>query len=87
LFWTVYVARTALPSCAYAGWESLSSGDIRAGTPRLGIKDPEGDWMERKTTHPDIYIEADPASIVAGRDAQLEKAVEVLFGELDAKTQ
>ena len=74
-------------TCTYAGWEVLSSGDISAGTPPLGIKDPEGDWMERKTTYPDVYIEADPASVVEGRDVQLEKAVEVMLSELDAKTQ
>lgn len=81
------VGSSVTGTCTYAGWELLSSGDIRAGTPRLGIKDPEGDWMERKTTHPDIHIDADPASVAAGRDVQLEKAVEVLLGELDAKTQ
>ena len=70
-------------TCTYAGWESLSSGDIRAGTPRLGIKDADGDWLERKTTHPDVRIDADPESIMSGHDAQLETAVMTLLGELD----
>jgi C-terminal processing protease CtpA/Prc len=70
-------------TCTYAGWETLPSGDIRAGTPRLGILDVNGDWLERNTTQPDVLVYAPPASVVAGRDVQLERAVEVLLNELD----
>ena len=70
-------------TCTYAGWETLGGGDIRAGTPRMGIRDIDGDWMERKTTYPDVRVEADPTSVIAGRDLQLEKAVETLLEELD----
>jgi tricorn protease len=70
-------------TCTYAGWETLQSGDVGAGTPRLGIKSPNGDWLERTTTQPDVLIYADPATVAAGRDVQLERAVEVLLGELD----
>ncbi|MBY6205634.1 S41 family peptidase [Halomonas denitrificans] len=70
-------------TCTYAGWETLASGDIRAGTPRLGIKDPAGDWLERKTTEPDVLVYPDPNRIAAGEDGMLEKAVEVLLGEID----
>ena len=73
-------------TCTYAGWESLTSGDVRAGTPRLGIKDPGGDWLERKTTYPDVQVDIDPQSIEAGRDNQLERAVEVLLQELDGSS-
>ncbi len=71
-------------TCTYAGWEMLPSGDVLAGTPRLGILDPEGDYLERKTTDPDVLIYAHPNDIVAGEDAQLKRAVEVLLGELDS---
>ncbi len=70
-------------TCTYAGWETLASGDIRAGTPRLGIKDPDGDWLERKTTYPDVIIYPDPNRIAANEDGMLERAVDVLLGELD----
>ena len=70
-------------TCTYAGWEFLGGGEIRAGTPRLGIRDAEGDWMERKTTYPDVRVEAHPASVIAGHDVQLERAVDILLGELD----
>jgi Tol biopolymer transport system component/C-terminal processing protease CtpA/Prc len=70
-------------TCTYAGWEVLGGGDIRVGTPRLGIRDAESDWMERKTTHPDVRAEAHPASVIAGRDVQLESAVTTLLKELD----
>ena len=70
-------------TCTYAGWEMLLSGDIRAGTPRLGILDPDGDWLERKTSEPDVLVYAHPAGIVEGDDVQLKRAVEVLLNELD----
>jgi len=70
-------------TCTYAGWEMLGAGDIRAGTPRLGIRDADGDWMERKITYPDVTVEQDPAAAMAGRDVQLEAAVKTLLQELD----
>lgn len=72
-------------TCTYAGWETLASGDIRAGTPRLGIKDAEGDWLERKTTYPDVTVYPDPNGIAGGKDGMLERAVEVLLGEIDGE--
>ncbi len=71
-------------TCTYAGWERLPSGDIVAGTPRLGILDPDGDYLERKTTQPDVLVYAHPEGIVAGEDVQLKRAVEVLLDELDS---
>ncbi|MCC3861103.1 S41 family peptidase [Pseudemcibacter aquimaris] len=72
-------------TCSYAGWETTASGDIRAGTPPLGIYDPDGKFLERQTDHPDVLIYADPESVTAGRDVQLEKAVETMLMELDNK--
>lgn len=70
-------------TCSYAGWETMQSGDIRAGTPRLGIHGPKGKYLEHQTDHPDILIYADPNKMVEGRDVQLEKAVETMLEELD----
>ncbi len=72
-------------TCSYAGWETTASGDIRAGTPPLGIYDSEGNFLERQTDYPDVIIYADPASVTAGRDVQLEKAVETMLMELDSE--
>lgn len=36
-------------------------------------------WVENHGADPDILIDNDPASVMAGRDAQLEKAIEVVL--------
>ncbi len=43
----------------------------------------DGDLMENKHLDPDYEIDNDPALESAGRDQQLEKAVEVLLAEID----
>ena len=63
----------------------MQSRDVLAGTPRLGILDTDGDWLERKTTESDVLVYADPAAIVAGDDRQLRRAVKVLLQELDSE--
>ncbi|MEM6486464.1 MAG: S41 family peptidase, partial [Pseudomonadota bacterium] len=70
-------------TCTYAGWEGLVSGDLFSGTPTLGIKDADGDWLERKTTWPDVTVYPDPNKYGTGDDAMLAKAVETLLKELD----
>ncbi|MEM1402734.1 MAG: S41 family peptidase [Pseudomonadota bacterium] len=69
-------------TCTFGGWESLVSGDVIGGTPTLGLKDADGDWLERKTTEPDVYIYPDPNRYSNGDDAMLAKAVEVLLQEI-----
>ena len=44
----------------------------------------DGQDMEYKPCIPDFIVRAAPGDIPAGRDAQLEKAVEVLMGEIDS---
>src|SRR5262249_1732519 len=44
-----------------------------------------GEWeVENRGIAPDIEVENDPASVAAGHDAQLEKAVEVTGGAQEA---
>ena len=44
---------------------------------------PEEGWgLENRGTIPDIEVDLDPASEVAGRDPQLDKAIEVVLAEL-----
>jgi len=51
--------------------------------PRGAIYGLKGDWeVENRGVPPDIEIENDPASVAAGRDPQLEKAVEVTLEAL-----
>ncbi|MCU0961294.1 MAG: S41 family peptidase [Pirellulaceae bacterium] len=39
-------------------------------------------WVENHGADPDIVVDNDPASVVAGRDPQLEKAIEVILQEI-----
>jgi len=42
-------------------------------------------WVENHGADPDIYVENDPASVMAGRDPQLEKAIGVLLEKIKNK--
>ena len=51
--------------------------------PSLAFYTPEGEWeVENHGVVPDIDVEWDPQSWRAGRDPQLEKAVEWVLKEL-----
>ena len=41
--------------------------------------------MENYGVPPDVYVDNTPADFLAGRDMQIEKAVEVLKAELQKK--
>ena len=58
----------------------IDSGHIRKTF--VGIWDMEGKMIESKGVQPDIYVENTPESELAGRDLQLEKAVDYLNGEI-----
>jgi tricorn protease len=64
-------------------WERLFTGDIVFGIPQVGIKDRNGNYLENQQLEPDHLINLDPESATDGRDTQIERAVEVLLGELD----
>jgi len=49
------------------------------GIPQVGYIDNNGEIMENNHLAPDHQIDNDPALEGAGRDQQLEKAVEVLL--------
>ena len=52
----------------------------RVSVPYYGVYSPEGKWVaEDEGVAPDIEVEQDPAAVRAGRDPQLEKAVEVIL--------
>jgi tricorn protease len=48
----------------------------RAFVPLQGTNDVDGSWIiEGEGVSPDIEVENDPASVLAGKDLQLERAV------------
>jgi len=59
----------------------MDGGSITA--PNLAIWTPEGGWVvENEGVPPDVEVEQSPADVIAGRDPQLEKAVELVMAEL-----
>jgi tricorn protease len=61
----------------------MDGGTITA--PNLAIWDPQGGWVvENEGVPPDIDVEQTPADVIAGRDPQLDKAIEVALKELEA---
>jgi len=61
----------------------LDGSTIR--TPGSGVWTSTGQNMENYGVPPDVYIDNTPADFLKGRDAQVEKAVEVLKAELGKK--
>jgi tricorn protease len=54
--------------------------------PLSGTNDVNGQWViEGHGVDPDIVVENDPASVIAGRDPQLERALEELVKKMDAE--
>jgi tricorn protease len=59
----------------------MDGGTISA--PNLAIWTPEDGYIvENEGVPPDIEVEQTPADVIAGRDPQLEKAIEVILAEL-----
>ncbi len=70
-------------TCTAVWWETLQDSSLFFGIPQVGYIDNEGDILENKHLPPDHLIDNDPALEAAGRDEQLEKAVEVLLSQLN----
>jgi tricorn protease len=58
----------------------MDGGTITA--PNIGIWTEEGFIVENEGVPPDIEVEQLPALLIAGRDPQLEKAIEVALQQL-----
>jgi tricorn protease len=64
----------------------MDGGSITA--PNLAIWTPEDGWtVENEGVPPDIEVEQTPADVIAGRDPQLEKAIEVALQALQKQPQ
>ncbi|MBI4657857.1 MAG: PD40 domain-containing protein [Verrucomicrobia bacterium] len=61
----------------------MDGGFITA--PNLAIWTEDGFIVENVGVPPDIEVEQAPAEVIAGRDPQLEKAIEVVLKQLEAK--
>jgi tricorn protease len=62
--------------------ELLDGGGVTA--PRVAIYGLNGEWeVENHGVAPDVEVENDPASVAAGRDPQLEKAVQLTLEALE----
>ena len=62
----------------------IPEGDLRSVTaPRWGIWFPNGRWdVENRGVAPDVEVEFDPKLVREGKDPQLDKAIEIVTGEL-----
>ncbi len=69
-------------TCTFAGWESLQDNSLRWGVPPTGVKAMNGQYLENAQTEPDVKVWNDYETVIKGKDAQLEKAVEVLLQEV-----
>jgi len=51
-------------------------------TPGAGVFGAKGQNLESYGVPPDVWVDNGPADFLAGHDRQVEKAVEVLTGEI-----
>ncbi len=65
------------------GSYTLADGSV-IRTPGSGVWTARGENMENFGAQPDVWVDNSPEDFVKGRDAQLEKAVEVLKAEVAA---
>jgi len=69
-------------TCTSVWWERLQNRTLTFGIPQVGYIGKDGKLTENHHLDPDYMVDNDPAVEAAGRDEQLEKAVEVLLGKL-----
>ncbi len=58
----------------------MDGGQITA--PNLAIWTEEGFVVENEGVPPDIEVEQTPAEVIAGKDPQLERAIQIVMDEL-----
>jgi tricorn protease len=64
------------------GFPVLMDGG-RVTAPNLAIWTEDGFVVENEGVPPDVEVEQWPADVIAGRDPQLERAIEIVLRELD----
>ena len=68
-----------VPGTGTAVWWIYVLDLIKYGIPQLGATDLKSGWFENDETVPSVLVYNDPNVIAAGRDAQLEAAVQALL--------
>lgn len=66
-------------------WERLQDSSLIFGTPVIGYRTAQGNYLENSQLEPDVYVLNTPEDAAAGIDTQLKTAVDELLRELDAK--
>ena len=66
-------------------WERLQNPALVFGIPVIGYRTAEGKDLENSQLEPDITVANTPEMVVCGRDEQLERAVKILIGLIDAQ--
>ena len=68
-------------------WERLQDPSLIFGTPIIGYRTAEGNYLENTQLEPDIFVLNSPETIVKGEDTQLKTAVEELLKEIESKNK
>jgi tricorn protease len=63
-------------------WEHQLDKRLVYGVPQLGFLAGDGRWFENQEIVPEVPVAADPVSVAAGRDPQLERGVQVLLQQI-----
>ncbi len=71
-----------VPGTMTAVWWEPMMNQITFGIPQVGMKDNQGRILENLQLEPDIRVNNDPASLMQGRDLQIEAAVKSLMEEI-----
>ena len=67
-------------SIGTGAYRLLDGSSLR--TPSFGVYTGKGINFENYGVQPDVYVDNTPPDFVAGRDRQVEKAVDVLKGQM-----
>ncbi|HVW61896.1 MAG TPA: S41 family peptidase [Puia sp.] len=69
-------------SCTFQTGQSLQDNTLQWSCPTLGVKDLQGAYLEGRQTEPDVRVMNEYDKVAAGRDQQLETAIQVLLKDL-----
>jgi tricorn protease len=60
-------------------WERQIDPTLLFGIPEIGLRNPDGQFLEKIQVEPGVLVANDPGTLSQGRDVQVEKAVELLM--------
>lgn len=63
-------------------WETQIDPTIVFGVPQVAVKDMRGNYLENQELEPDIEVYNDPASVLKGKDIQLERTIKELLNQI-----